>query len=561
MTTDSVDFSIVPIVTGPANNKQSIAKQLHPCITASWQAYLNLDTTRYSKFFVPDAIRLSSTAGIRQVGRSAILNGMSAEWEWFERPNNRIAATMTVSHAEFEIQSNFALTTYWMEMTGGSLWDFEDQGLVFQVWVLQDGEWLIAHQTDSWSLDYDAEAQEPGVGDTLNFDYAFPVKELARAVKFYTPILGKPESVTATQAVFALMGARFILDTATWGGMAQVRKQLPNGYPVLLSQNLTADVERLADEQINLSTPQKIGADWVSSGLDVDGNLFLLLERTYKSQSGTAPHVSGFPTDSAVAQLAEQVLQAWAKHDEAGLMAKYTSQGTWFDDLRVRHRGQERGKGIALALPKHYWSRYDHSANGMVGKLTVQNFQVRSLGSQYLVNYDLHLVGLGAHPFQTTAWVSQVIEKNGNQLAVKHTFMVESLPRLNLAHDLDYSGAPVQDVAKARKFYKKFGFADGYADESYYGFWTDRGVFGMYEADPEEDGIPQSRKANGYLSFSVRSAKELHLYLKQNGATFPVIPAINDKSGVDAQQGYTQLVATDSEGNILLFTEYTGRSR
>ncbi|SVA46369.1 uncharacterized protein METZ01_LOCUS99223, partial [marine metagenome] len=42
------------------------------------------------------------------------------------------------------------------------------------------------------------------------------------------------------------------------------------------------------------------------------------------------------------------------------------------------------------------------------------------------------------------------------------------------------------------------------------------------------------------------------------GSTFPKIPAINSRIGIDQQPGYVQILATDSEGNALLFTEYPG---
>ncbi len=76
---------------------------------------------------------------------------------------------------------------------------------------------------------------------------------------------------------------------------------------------------------------------------------------------------------------------------------------------------------------------------------------------------------------------------------------------------------------------------EGYDDEGYYGFWSNHEVFGLYEADPKKDHLPQPRQANGYMSFWVRSAKETHNYLKENRCGFPVIPAINDKRGIDKQ--------------------------
>ncbi|HMR68244.1 MAG TPA: VOC family protein, partial [Anaerolineae bacterium] len=175
------------------------------------------------------------------------------------------------------------------------------------------------------------------------------------------------------------------------------------------------------------------------------------------------------------------------------------------------------------------------------------------------VSYDMRLTGQGPHPFRDSAWVTQVFNQK-NQ--VVHTFIVDNNRSTAPVLELDYTGYPVQDMSAARRFYAKtLRFGEGYADESYYGFWSNHAVFGLYEADPEEDNLPQPRQANGYMSFWVRSAKETYAYLKQQGRNFPVIPAINDKQGIDAQPGYTQVVTTDSEGSLIIFTEYSGRPR
>lgn len=63
------------------------------------------------------------------------------------------------------------------------------------------------------------------------------------------------------------------------------------------------------------------------------------------------------------------------------------------------------------------------------------------------------------------------------------------------------------------------------------------------------------------MSFWVDSANQSYAYLVAQGATFPRIPAINDVSGIDDQPGYRQILATDSEGNGVLLTEYTGEGR
>ena len=168
----------------------------------------------------------------------------------------------------------------------------------------------------------------------------------------------------------------------------------------------------------------------------------------------------------------------------------------------------------------------------------------------------MQLTGQGSHPFRDSAWITQVID--GKQ--VVHTFIVDNNRSTSPVLELDYTGYPVEDLETARRFYTKtMHFGEGYADESYYGFWSNHAVFGLYEADPEEDQLPEPGQSNGYMSFWVRSAQDTYAYLKEQGRNFPIIPAINDKEGIDPQEGYTQVVTTDSEGNLILFTEYSGR--
>lgn len=184
---------------------------------------------------------------------------------------------------------------------------------------------------------------------------------------------------------------------------------------------------------------------------------------------------------------------------------------------------------------------------------------MRTLGSRTLVSYVRTLKGVGPHPYLETAWVTHIFSAP-NKMA--HTVIIGHQNCTTLALEFDYTGYPVTDVARAEKFYTKvMRLGEGYDDEDYYGFWSNRGVFGVYEADPETDKIPRPRQANGYISFWVRFAAETHAYLKQQGCRFPVIPAINDVAGIDKQPGYAQVVATDSEGNIVIFTEYSGKPR
>ena len=97
------------------------------------------------------------------------------------------------------------------------------------------------------------------------------------------------------------------------------------------------------------------------------------------------------------------------------------------------------------------------------------------------------------------------------------------------------------------------------SDEGWYGWWSSGAVYGVFEASPEEDGLPVHGRANGYASLWVKSASDVANLVRVRGGGFPHIPAINDKAGVDHQPGYAQATCTDLDGNVFLATEYTGR--
>ena len=548
-------FSVAPIVTG--NGSANDVAALRKVISNFWQAYLQLEVNNYLDQFTPDALRLSSRAATRQRGHAEIQAGLAAEWEAFERPNQRIAEQMVVTRAEFNLTGEMATAIYWVDITGGVRWHYNDQGLIFQVFTKQAAGWQVVHHTDAWSLDYDVAAQQPGSGETLDFTYAYPVKDLARAVRFYTPLLGKPESVTANRASFNLKGGHFLLETADWRGTARPRNNLPNGYALFEIKNVATEVARLTQADADFTLlPDNKQADKYAMGFDADQNLLILWEKNFKATTDMASTVSGFP-EELTAQWAKRLAQAWLSMD-SNTITKYTAKGTWFDDTRLKQRGLERGKRIGNALQTAYWPHYDHGTS-IAAKLEISHFHQRKFNSHYLISYDMKLTGIGAHPFRDAAWVTQLFDENGQAL---HTFIIDNNHSTNPVLELDYTGYPTQAVDTARQFYKNImQLGEGYRDEGYYGFWSNHAVFGLYEADPEEDRLPQPRRANGYMSFWVRSAQATYEYLKQNGSTFPVIPAINDRKGIDKQPGYTQVVSTDSEGNLLIFTEYSGRPR
>ena len=84
-----------------------------------------------------------------------------------------------------------------------------------------------------------------------------------------------------------------------------------------------------------------------------------------------------------------------------------------------------------------------------------------------------------------------------------------------------YGDSPSTDRAgDAKRFYSKtLGMGQPYVDPVWRGRWSDRGtVFGVFAADPVVDGIPRSRQASGYISFSVQPAEKTLALFRKRGA-------------------------------------------
>jgi extradiol dioxygenase family protein len=121
--------------------------------------------------------------------------------------------------------------------------------------------------------------------------------------------------------------------------------------------------------------------------------------------------------------------------------------------------------------------------------------------------------------------------------------------------NLDYVETPEPDLQAARDFYgDTMSFGKPYSDEGWFGFWGIKSVFGIYAAN-RADGVEAGR-ANSSASLVVNSVRDTRKRLKSMGSTFPVIPSINSRGGTDDEGNYLTLLATDSEGNAVVFTEY-----
>ena len=58
------------------------------------------------------------------------------------------------------------------------------------------------------------------------------------------------------------------------------------------------------------------------------------------------------------------------------------------------------------------------------------------------------------------------------------------------------------------------------------------------------------------IELNRRSAEEALRLLQESGAELLLVRGINNRSGIDPNPGYTQILAVDSEGNLVNFSEY-----
>jgi ketosteroid isomerase-like protein len=536
-------------------------------VKAFWDRYLHMDLDGFGALLADDVTRMSQRTRDLQQGAKAVLAGMKKEWEAFERPGNLISEEMTLRSMEISVndeeEASAATVTYWVEIEGGARWHYDDQGVVLQAFEKKGDRWRLVHQIDAWSTDYDLDEEEPGDDPTFVYDYVYPAADLARAVAFYRPLLGEPDAVVDGRAYFGLRGPRFILDSFALGGHAVVRKNLPNGYALVYVSDLDRTRKELIDKGVTFLAGtdeddiERCG-DRIALLRDVSGNVVALTQRDFSSAQGPS-ELRGLDGDDPYIEATRELARAWLSLDAAAIAGYHGDDGVWFDDTRTSARGFEGGDQLEEALAEVYWPHYDRSDDGICARLEASSVQVRKVGEQTLVSYVRSMVGTGPHPFRERALVTHVFDDDET---VSCTIISSATRNDSMVIELDYTGHPVIDLKKAEKFYTQtLEFGEPYVDDEWRGWWSNNAVYGAYTSDPDSDGIPQKDRTNGYVSLWVRSVEETHAYLEKLGVNFPLIASINQKKGVERYPGYNQIVSNDSEGNVVVFTEYSGKKK
>ncbi len=535
-----------------------------------WERYLSRDVTGVQARLAPDVVRQSNRGitGRVQQDAAAVVAGLASEWAAFERIDGVIAEQWTVRNAEVWVDPGGASATvlFWADVAGGSRWCYTDAGLVFFGLTKVEGDWKVCHWVESFGLDVDPLTGAPGP-EALCFDFSYPVTELPRAREFYDQLLGPAESSSRTQATYLIDSARFRLEKNGMNGLATVTNRLANGWATFYVPDVQAKRTQLlaAGARFLLGTEKVLledGPDLYAIAVDEPdrtSNPFIIKQRNYSTDGPPPTPVVGLEGSNPAVAAARRITRAWVEMNASFFRKAYGTNGRWFDDTRTKTRGLERGSALVDAMSSVYWPWYDRSPAGLSVDVVARSVQVRSLGGRTIVSYVIDMKGTGVHPFDETAFVTHVLDDDLKPLI---SMTVAANPHDGMSVGLDYTGYPSTKPATAgARFYTNvMELGAPYVDVGYRGWWSASGlVFGLYKSGPRHHGAPRRDQPSGYMSFWVPSAQDAYDWLQRQGSAFPLITAINSRAGVDRQPGYTQVLATDSEGNLLVCSEYTGR--
>lgn len=513
------------------------------------EAWCAIDGAAYGGWLAPEVTRVSAVTGVVR-GVDAVVASLPREWEAMERPQGEIAVRLRIADGDVTVAGDVAtaLTTVMVKGQKSVRWRFEDRWRVFQVLRrVPGGGFRLVHQATA--TDLDAPGDRPG----FDFELGLPVVNLKRAVAFYTPLLGGPERVEAGRAQFVSGASHVVLETAGLGGMGRVRSGLPSGWATIDVDALDAITAGFGGAAAGGRVrPLATGnGDRAAIVLDPSGNPLVLRER-HPDGAAAAPPASPLPRGLPPA--IGEALRAWLRADGAAFAATQSADAIWFDNTRSDEDAVARGPAAIRERLVRAWQAYDRGPSGLAVWLRVEGLRLAPLAAGELATYRLVVESTGSHAFRDETLVTQLLADG----RIAATFAVRALPDVRV-RELDYVAYPAARLGVSERFYReRLGLGRPYTDEDWFGFWGAHAVFGIFAADRERDGIPVAEQSNAYPSFWVASARATYDDLVARGAGFPLLPAINTRRGIDPQPGYTQVVATDPDGNVLVFTEYTG---
>lgn len=478
-----------------------------------------------------------------------------------ERPSGyNSSMQLEIGDMQIHSEKNFSTALYSVGIRGGARWEYSDLATIFQVFQKIDDTWKIIGHIESFRLDNSKINKPPDSVPNRRapfaFDFVYPVKNIQRAIDFYSPLLGPPDIVTSTSASFRVRDSYFELESEPIDDRIKVINGRANGYAIINVNSLSDIKEKIKDLlDVNIRTKSCGEAECLIAE-DFSGNIFIFREykTTYSLQNKK-------PTIQSLIELGQppvfsktiEAVNAWITNDYSSLIDMHANKAIWIDDAFGVAQGR---KQIKQAL-KSRWESFDIGPNGINADLTTNNFQTRNIGDRHLVTLEMS-IKMRANPKRSfNAVLTQVWKSEGLDLKLEHTFITQKrYIKDTPVGSMDYTAYPVNDLGRAGRFYKNLFGSEPYRDDNWFGFWSTTSVFGLVGPMSKNSWAPIPHSSNGYADLSIRSADEVYEYLRSAGSAFPIVEAINDTSGIDQQPGYNQILAIDSEGNLINFSEY-----
>ncbi|MEM8562458.1 MAG: nuclear transport factor 2 family protein [Pseudomonadota bacterium] len=494
-------------------------------------------------------------------GRKAVVAMIKGESRG-ERPEGYPSSLqLTLRDLELQLQGDMATAFYRMDIRGGARWEFADLATVLQVFRQRDKQWELVAQVQSFALD---DATAPPVPDNvpnriapIRFDFVYPAQDITRAVDFYTPLLGPPVVHNQQRAAFRFADAFFVLTAEPVDKRIVIKPGMANGYAVVDIESIDAFRKRLSEAGAMNVTETLCDNEACLIAEDPSGNVSV-----FRQSAATSPRKEGEKPFALAFILKDKtldghpeaiaVMQAWVSDHEQALRQWLGETTLWIDSTGVA-RGAE---AIATLLSQN--RRQLETAEGLTSQLLISNVRVRSVGQSALITFQASLEVPAQPRLNSTLLVTQLWRDTGDKPTLETMFAVDIEPYRDVpVGSMDYTAYPVVNLGLAGRYYKTLFGSEPYRDDNWFGFWSTTSVFGLVGQYPDvESYSPIAHRSNGYADFSIRSAEEVYEYLKSRDVSFPQVNGINDQPGIDPQPGYRQILAVDSEGNLVNFSQY-----
>ena len=121
-----------------------------------------------------------------------------------ERPSGYLSSmSLDIDDIYIDSEEKFAIALYSLEIRGGARWEYSDLATIFQIFRKFGNQWIIIGHVESLKLDnvnikYPPDSV-PNRRAPFTFDFVYPVKDLKRAIAFYSPLLGSPDISTSAK--------------------------------------------------------------------------------------------------------------------------------------------------------------------------------------------------------------------------------------------------------------------------------------------------------------------------------------------------------------------------